>query len=238
MFLSFKNRKCPKTEDIELNNRVTNEHIYEEIIDYYDNKETSTLSTRKKCVRFTANNAHFTDNSTLPANSSNILMPILRIDPLLKVNNNSNMFSSSISSTSSSSSSSSCGIYTNNSILSANSSLTSNHSLQFNQMVEDFLTHCTLKLNKSKQIDENNKKIKKKKKSLDSTSISSSSSNSNNSVYLSDSKCCCSSFSTANNQDLMNKLSYRVTNLTLDDLKKRQKLIYNRNISNSINKEF
>lgn len=278
MFLGFINRNknnSNQTNEIELSSRQTNssnnnnnsnnEHIYEEILDYYDKdiqivNENASLSTRKKCVRFKSNQTnaihssdHFTDiSSTLPSSSTStqtILMPILRIDPMLK-NATNTMFSSSVSSTSSasssssSSSSSSC-IYTSSSLTSSNSS---NHSIVFNQMVEDFLNHCTLKLNKpnneiitcnnNSSISLTNKlKLKKKKKAVLNTSINSStstmSSNSstnntlNSSHNLGDFKCCCQQ-QTGNtlSSNPLDKLSYRVTNLTLDDLKKRQKLIY------------
>lgn len=199
--------------NIELNSlRTDNEHVYEEINDEYYVDET-TLSGRKKVVRFQSLDivsSSSSSSNTLPSTTSpSILMPILRIDPVLKTNTNL-PFSSSISSASSTSSTSSCGIYTTNSILSNNSSFNSNYSTVFNQMVEDFLSQCTL--NRKHTNVNNNKSINKKKKSNDLSILSNSSSiNSSNSL----------------NNNCNDKLSYRVTNLTLDDLKKRQKNIYN-----------
>ena len=243
------------SEHIELQSNQTknqpnsNEHVYEEIVDYYDKSiriENETLSNRKKVVRFGTN------TNTLPSTSSSspsILMPILRIDP--KLNNSSIVFSasasiSSASSASSSASSSSCGIYTNNSILSNNSSSNSNYSAVFNQMVEDFFQQSTL--NRNKHETKNKKLPKKKKKSstdLSSSISSSSTSNSspNNSTLMnsanlkpkSDSKCCCNCNCNSKTDDKLDKLSYRVTNLTLEDLKKRQKLIFSQQkINNSL----
>jgi hypothetical protein len=198
--------------NIELNSlRTDNEHVYEEINDEYYVDET-TLSGRKKVVRFQSLDIVSSSSSnTLPSTTSpSILMPILRIDSVLTKTNTNLPFSSSISSASSTSSTSSCGIYTTNSILSNNSSFNSNYSTVFNQMVEDFLSQCTL--NRKHTNVNNNKSINKKKKSNDLSILSNSSSiNSSNSL----------------NNNCNDKLSYRVTNLTLDDLKKRQKNIYN-----------
>jgi hypothetical protein len=198
--------------NIELNSlRTDNEHVYEEINDEYYVDET-TLSGRKKVVRFQSLDIVSSSSSnTLPSTTSpSILMPILRIDSVLTKTNTNLPFSSSISSASSTSSTSSCGIYTTNSILSNNSSFNSNYSTVFNQMVEDFLSQCTL--NRKHTYVNNNKSINKKKKSNDLSILSNSSSiNSSNSL----------------NNNCNDKLSYRVTNLTLDDLKKRQKNIYN-----------
>ena len=217
MFLGLLTKKQANNNNsnIELNSlRTDNEHVYEEINDEYYVDET-TLSGRKKVVRFqsldiVSSSSSSSSSNTLPSTTSpSILMPILRIDPVLKTNTNL-PFSSSISSASSTSSTSSCGIYTTNSILSNNSSFNSNYSTVFNQMVEDFLSQCTL--NRKHTNVNNNKSINKKKKSNDLSILSNSSSiNSSNSL----------------NNNCNDKLSYRVTNLTLDDLKKRQKNIYN-----------
>jgi len=222
----------------------SNEHVYEEIVDFYDKSiriENEILSNRKKVVRFGSN------TNTLPSTSSpSILMPILRIDP--KLNNSSIVFSasasiSSASSASSSASSSSCGIYTNNSILSNNSSSNSNYSAVFNQMVEDFFNQSTL--NRNKHETKNNKLPKKKKKSSTDLSCSVSSSSTSNSSpsnstlinsanlkSTNDTKCCCNC-NCKKTDDKIDKLSYRVTNLTLDDLKKRQKLIFSQQKTNN-----
>ncbi len=216
MFLGLMTKKQANIKNnnsnIELNSlRTDNEHVYEEINDEYYVDET-TLSGRKKVVRFQSLDIVSSSSSnTLPSTTSpSILMPILRIDSVLTKTNTNLPFSSSISSASSTSSTSSCGIYTTNSILSNNSSFNSNYSTVFNQMVEDFLSQCTLNRNHTNV--NNNKSINKKKKSNDLSILSNSSSiNSSNSL----------------NNNCNDKLSYRVTNLTLDDLKKRQKNIYN-----------
>ncbi len=216
MFLGLMTKKQANIKNnnsnIELNSlRTDNEHVYEEINDEYYVDET-TLSGRKKVVRFQSLDIVSSSSSnTLPSTTSpSILMPILRIDSVLTKTNTNLPFSSSISSASSTSSTSSCGIYTTNSILSNNSSFNSNYSTVFNQMVEDFLSQCTL--NRKHTNVNNNKSINKKKKSNDLSILSNSSSiNSSNSL----------------NNNCNDKLSYRVTNLTLDDLKKRQKNIYN-----------
>ncbi len=216
MFLGLMTKKQANIKNnnsnIELNSlRTDNEHVYEEINDEYYVDET-TLSGRKKVVRFQSLDIVSSSSSnTLPSTTSpSILMPILRIDSVLTKTNTNLPFSSSISSASSTSSTSSCGIYTTNSILSNNSSFNSNYSTVFNQMVEDFLSQCTL--NRKHTYVNNNKSINKKKKSNDLSILSNSSSiNSSNSL----------------NNNCNDKLSYRVTNLTLDDLKKRQKNIYN-----------
>lgn len=106
------------------------------------------------------------------------------------------------SSTASTCSFSAFGYYTNNSISSTNSSNSSgsSHSLVFNQIVDDFLNRLPDKTEKKKRVKTNSEKIKKEKIVKKSSSQDA--------------------------QTCDPRLSYRVTNLTLEDLKQRQKAIY------------
>jgi hypothetical protein len=142
------------------------------------------------------------------------------------LNQSSNTLENLKSSTNEFSSLSSCsssfagGIYNNNSMLSETSSnassITSQHSLVFNQMIEEFLTHVSTTANNSNKSKQSNSSFKKKSNSdhLDSTS----------------------QLSNQNNVLLDQRLSFRVTNLSIDDLKRRQKLIYSMMENNSNNK--
>ena len=156
-----------------------------------------------------------------------IAQPVqLHVHPSYLEISNENLSKSSTASSSSSSSASS-SFYTTNSINSTTSSLTSNHSQVFNQLVEDFLNKVTLStsnptstvntlynsrkreklINKSKTINsEMNSSIKNSKSEI----------NLNNSITDND------------------RLSFRVTNLTIDDLKLRQKQLDSLKKSNKL----
>ncbi|RMZ93483.1 hypothetical protein BpHYR1_053377 [Brachionus plicatilis] len=109
------------------------------------------------------------------------------------------------SSTASSCSFSAFGYYTNNSISSTNSSnsSSSSHSLVFNQIVDDFLSRLPDRSEKKKGVKTNSDKKSKKEVKKSSSACVVKGGESNDA-----------------------RLSFRVTNLTLDDLKQRQKAIY------------
>ena len=155
--------------------------------------------------------------------------------------------SPSSNSSSGSSSFSSSQIYTNNSIGSTNSSLNSTHSIVFNQMVDEFLNRFTTlskvnhktKIAKSK-VDKNSIKLNSSSASSSSTSSCSSFSSSQlidslnlNSLKSTNSfNCQCGQPNGSQSTQAKipdNRLSFRVSNLTLDDLKLRQKIIYHHN---------
>lgn len=108
------------------------------------------------------------------------------------------------SSTASSCSFSGFGYYTNNSISSENSSnsSSSSHSIVFNQIVDDFFNRLPNKTEKKKLAKTNSDR------------------NKNNNIIKS------SRVISPESQKIDPRLSYRVTNLTLEDLKQRQKAIY------------
>lgn len=192
--------------------RHQEEHVYEEIQEnnlnhYYSDisndicedfgTKTSSSSSSRKCVRFNPRN-ELTNTIRLSSLNSILKKPSL--------DSNESELSSSTNSSCSFGGTSGCGgYYTNNSISSTNSS-SSNHSLVFNQLVDDFLNRLPDKPN-----DAQTKAKKSKHK------------NSEKQQTKKDAICL-----KTNNQSLNNdpRLSFRVTNLTLDDLKKRQKVIY------------
>ncbi len=126
------------------------------------------------------------------------------------------MFSHSPSSASSSASSSfsSGQIYTSSSICSQSPSLTSTHSVAFNQMIDSFLNRF-----KTTPTTTATKKSKKSSKSLSTSSTSSSQSSlSVDSSLNSNSKA-------SESANKATRLSVRVSNLTLEDLKLRQRML-------------
>ena len=130
------------------------------------------------------------------------------------------------SSSTSSSSSISCNTYTTNSI-NSNSSFSSNHSATFNCMIEDFINHLSV----AKESVEDSTNLKNserpvgvsKKDSLDSKSSVASSFD--RSTTASMSPVSAKSFDSAGSKSLNEKLSFRVTNFTIEDLKSRQQMI-------------
>jgi hypothetical protein len=157
-----------------------------------------------------------------------IAQPVqLHVHPSYLEVSNENLCKSSSSSSSSASSS----FYTTNSINSTTSSTTSNHSQVFNQIVEDFLNKVTLSCsNPSSTVNTlyNSSSCKKREKSINKSKTINSEMNS----AIKNSK---SDLNLNSSMTDSERLSFRVTNLTIDDLKKRQRQLDNLKKSNTLN---
>ena len=197
------------------------DHIYEEISDtdsvyleIADEIQRISIDTNKKSVRFNRSN-----HGAKQANSLSRGSILKKQQPtMVQISPGSQecMFSHSPSSASSSASSSfsSGQIYTSSSICSQSPSLTSTHSVAFNQMIDSFLNRF-----KTTPTTTTTKKSKKSSKSLSTSSTSSSQSSlSVDSSLNSNSKA-----SESANKAI--RLSVRVSNLTLEDLKLRQRML-------------
>jgi len=185
-------------------------HIYEEIPDtneaiYLDVLHEIDLST-KKIVRF--NNALHKQPQPSKCETLSSFKCILKKSPSPSVSLHSPQSNHSMSSTSSSASSSSSNgqIYTNSSIASSSSSI---HSVAFNALIDTVLNRFHTSPAKRTQ--------PAAKSSPNSTSISSLAKNS----PVSGASPCCRCGLSADES----RLSFRVTNLTLEDLKIRQRMI-------------
>ena len=232
------------------------ENVYLEILDNVEATEDSLY--RKKCVRFKGAQSNNIGNQSTSNSFKCILKKPTSLASMSMLQISSSGYgeeaaleccshSPSSSSSSGSSSFSSSQIYTNNSIGSTNSSLNSTHSIVFNQMVDEFLNRFTTmskanqktKIIKSKE-DKNSIKLNSSSASSSSTSSCSSFSSSllidslnlNSLKSTNAYKCQCGQLNNIQSTQAKtpdNRLSFRVSNLTLDDLKLRQKLIYNHN---------
>ena len=194
------------------------DHIYEEISDadsvyleIADEIQRISIDTNKKSVRFNRSN-----HGAKQANSLNRGSILKKQQPIqISPGSQECMFSHSPSSASSSASSSfsSGQIYTSSSICSQSPSLTSTHSVAFNQMIDSFLSRFKTPPTTT------TKKSKKSSKSLSTSSTSSSQSSlSVDSSLNSNSKA-------SESANKATRLSVRVSNLTLEDLKLRQRML-------------
>lgn len=158
-----------------------------------------------------------------------IAQPVqLHVHPsYLEISNENLSKSSTASSSSSSSSSASSSFYTTNSINSTTSSLTSNHSQVFNQIVEDFLNKVTLSTSNPSSTVNTLYNSRKKEKLINKSKTINSEMNS--AIKNSKSEINLNSSITDND-----RLSFRVTNLTIDDLKLRQKQLDSLKKSNKL----
>ena len=246
----------PERNASNVNIKQLDEHVYEEITDeekhdkhYYSlcscdqatlfqqeifvNElitQTKLTNMKKKSVRFNSNFGNFTlsdcSSSNKTANSANNSILKKRAEQRNSLTDDSSSSSlnspqintlDSKSNESSSLSSGFLGYNNNNSNNNNNSSINSggsnasiaSHSQVFNQMVEDFLNHVSAKTRAS--LNSSTTNIKK---------------NSDSSYEIEANR------KSSRNAFPDQRLSFRVTNLSLDDLKLRQKMIYLQNSSN------
>lgn len=212
------NESSPYRED-------ENNSMYLEILDNHELEGYNRINidTAKKSVRFNRNsNNQFSQSRTELKNSilkKSSPAPSLQISP----GTQDCLFSHSPSSNSSASSSFSSGqIYTSNSICSRSPSLTSTHSVAFNQMIDSFLNR--FKTNPINNVKKAKKQNTKPIKALNSSLSNSSTSSSQSSLSVESLNNLNSKASSLPNSK-ENRLSVRVSNLTLDDLKLRQRML-------------